>query len=341
MNTNTRTQIEEFSARIGADPMLIQGAGGNVSWKADDTLWIKASGTWLADARDKDIFVPVDLRHLRSELLACRFDAAPVVQHGSAMRPSIETMLHALMPHTVVVHVHAVNALALLVTQNPGPALTAALPAALGPWALVPYKKPGAELAQALSDALASNQRASVIFLQNHGVVVGGDSVQQVEALLLTLNSALQASTRQLAPTASCLPPSMQLLTQAGYEPLAHADAPHALARDATMYDQVCQHWALYPDHVVFLGPTSACATNESQALVLARGAAKPLLLFLRGVGVFGSQPLTEAQRQQLDCYFHVLNRVPTNARLRSLTDAEIGDLLNWDAEKFRAHLSR
>ena len=40
-------ELRDFSARIGADPLLIQAAGGNTSVKADGVMWIKASGTWL------------------------------------------------------------------------------------------------------------------------------------------------------------------------------------------------------------------------------------------------------------------------------------------------------
>ncbi len=50
-----------MSARVGRNILLVQGAGGNSSIKDGDVLWVKASGTWLADAEDKEIFVPVSL----------------------------------------------------------------------------------------------------------------------------------------------------------------------------------------------------------------------------------------------------------------------------------------
>src|SRR3954464_12991143 len=104
-----RDQVRTYCAVIGADPLLVQGAGGNVSWKDGDTLWIKASGTWLADATRKDIFVPVDLAHLRAAIDAGAMDVQPRTVGESALRPSIETLLHALMPQPVVVHLHAVE----------------------------------------------------------------------------------------------------------------------------------------------------------------------------------------------------------------------------------------
>ena len=36
---------------LGSDINLVQGAGGNISLKQGNDFWIKASGTWLADAK--------------------------------------------------------------------------------------------------------------------------------------------------------------------------------------------------------------------------------------------------------------------------------------------------
>ena len=59
--------LRALSARVGADPLLVQGPGGNTSLKADGLLWVKASGAELADALTRDIFVPVQLPALRRE----------------------------------------------------------------------------------------------------------------------------------------------------------------------------------------------------------------------------------------------------------------------------------
>src|ERR671938_81943 len=50
-----------FSARIGRDPLLVQASSGNTSLKLNGTLWIKASGKWLAKADQQEILVPVSL----------------------------------------------------------------------------------------------------------------------------------------------------------------------------------------------------------------------------------------------------------------------------------------
>jgi len=136
-----RASVVGYCAAIGSDPMLVQGAGGNVSWKDGDTLWIKASGTWLAQAAEKDIFVPVDLAMLRDAIAGDDFTVTPTVCGESMLRPSIETLLHALMPQRVVLHLHAVEVLAHLVRASWQADFAALLDRSVE-WTAVPYKNP-------------------------------------------------------------------------------------------------------------------------------------------------------------------------------------------------------
>ncbi|HEY3144787.1 MAG TPA: class II aldolase/adducin family protein, partial [Dongiaceae bacterium] len=96
--------LREVSARVGRDINLVQGAGGNSSLKLGEVLWVKASGAWLMEAEQRDIFVPVDLPGaLRA--LEQRTEKMPAADPAAKLRPSIETSLHALLPHRVVLHV--------------------------------------------------------------------------------------------------------------------------------------------------------------------------------------------------------------------------------------------
>jgi rhamnose utilization protein RhaD (predicted bifunctional aldolase and dehydrogenase) len=188
-----RESVTDFSAMIGADSMLVQGAGGNVSWKDDDTLWVKASGTWLANAKDKDIFVPVDLHGLQKEIKAGNFAAVPKVRGESKLRPSIETLLHALMPHRVVVHVHAIEALAYLVRENAVNEINEKL-GTNNHLAIVNYQKPGEALARAVGDILALSPDVQILLLKNHGVVIGGNDITEIETQLNWLLSKLNTN---------------------------------------------------------------------------------------------------------------------------------------------------
>lgn len=81
--------------------------------KLDGVLWIKASGKWMADADRDDMFVSVSLAEA-GEPLQLHTDL--VVDSGrqaaQLVSASIETFMHAVVPHRVVVHVHSVNTIA-------------------------------------------------------------------------------------------------------------------------------------------------------------------------------------------------------------------------------------
>src|SRR5215475_11512652 len=92
-------ELRHMSARVGRNILLVQGAGGNSSIKDGDVLWVKASGTWLADAEAKDIFVPVSLGAAHAALMQGDEKVPLAPGANSTLRASIETSLHALMPH--------------------------------------------------------------------------------------------------------------------------------------------------------------------------------------------------------------------------------------------------
>src|ERR1700685_3581211 len=82
----------KLSGRIGRDPLLAQASSGNTSLKRDGTLWVKASGKWLADADREEILVPVKLAECLDRFR--RGDPVPAFDESSwatHLRPSIET----------------------------------------------------------------------------------------------------------------------------------------------------------------------------------------------------------------------------------------------------------
>jgi rhamnose utilization protein RhaD (predicted bifunctional aldolase and dehydrogenase) len=330
-----RDQVETFCARIGADPLLVQGAGGNASWKDGDTLWIKASGTWLAEASSKDIFVPVDLAHLTAAISAGDFGVEPRLGAPSSLRPSIETLLHALMPHPVVVHLHAVEVLAYLVRASFPGNIEASLDRDTK-WVGVGYRKPGLALAQALGKALAHAGGADVVMLQNHGVVIGGQDVAQVEQRLASLTTAFRGDARPPVEAETGYSPASK-----SYEWVSDVGI-RQLALDPALFDRLERDWALYPDHVVFLGGRPYCYSTIGDFLGdWPDDKASPEIVFIRSMGVMARAGISAAKLAQLRCYYDVLTRQAPREGLATLRPDQIAELLNWDAEKYRIGLSK
>src|SRR5262245_18678900 len=150
------------SRLIGRDPDLVMHGGGNTSLKGTvktlvgdevQALFVKGSG-WELDAIEPPGLPAVDLNHLRrlrgleslsdeemvNQLRTHLFDAG-------APNPSVETLLHAFLPHRFIDHTHA--DIALVVTNQPRAEAEAMVRDAFGPrWAIVPHVMPGSAPAE-------------------------------------------------------------------------------------------------------------------------------------------------------------------------------------------------
>lgn len=328
------------SARLGADRAIVQGAGGNVSLKEDGTLWVKASGCWLADAEAKDIMVPLSLEAVRRRLAdtagraldGARIDD-PATRH---LKPSIETALHAVLPHRVVLHVHSLNATTLSILAD-GPER---LKAGEGRWrgAFVPYVRPGPELAAGIAHAAAAGgDRPNVFVLQNHGLVVAADSPAAAAGLLHQVERDLALPLRDL-PAAPAGQPS----------PAPHYRWDEMLSRvamDSRLTSMACGG-GLAPDQVVFLGGPAMLLPPDDRvqtAISAYHGlyGDAPSVLLSPGRGGYMMNDLRAGADDILAWVIDMLRRVPPDASVVFLADAEARALAGWEAEKYRLAQSR
>ncbi|MCB1377949.1 MAG: class II aldolase [Alphaproteobacteria bacterium] len=318
--------LRRFSAKAGADPLLVQAAGGNTSLKSDGIMWIKASGTWLRDAVARDIFVPVDHGKLMTALAlndpACESctEFLRTDLNASGLRPSIETTVHALMPQRVVVHVHCVNTIAWAIRSDAEARLAERL--AGFAWAFIPYARPGLPLAGAIQSRI--RQGVDVLVLGNHGLVVAADSVAAAESLLERVAEAVARPVRAAVPHDT--EALAKLCAGTAYQPATDPET-HALATDRLALARGGGR-VFYPDHVVFLGV--GVATDF---------AATAPLVAVPGVGVAIRNDAKPAIEPMGRCLADVMRRVEENDPLVALTDADIDRLVNWDAEKYRQTL--
>ncbi|MFK5978718.1 MAG: class II aldolase/adducin family protein [Rhizobiaceae bacterium] len=347
MTPLNQPELEEFaalrkvSAEIGADPMLVQSAGGNTSIKDGDVMWIKASGTLLADAEDKDIFVPVDLLKMRRSMLAgeARADqpAEFLLPGGLDLRPSIETSLHAVFSQKIVLHAHCIHTIVHAVQVEREELLATTL-AGLN-WALVQYVKPGATLANLVIQRL--DGKTNVVVLGNHGVIVAGDSVEQAHALLIEVHKRLAIDSQpEVAPDLT----SLEELAQSSEYVLPEYLMLHQLALDPVRVKQATSG-SLYPDHVIFCGiGATALADDESpiqaKTRVLKTGAPAPVFLIVPEQGVLVRRDASSGAHALMRCLVDVLLRLPVDAELCYLTHEQNLELLDWDAEKYRKALN-
>ena len=193
-----KTPIEKLVALsrfYGADPSFAIAGGGNTSLKAGNRLQVKGSGTSLAEITPAG-FVEMDREALdallNSELSSdidereAQFKDAVMaarIHPERGQRPSVECVLHHLMPGTYVVHTHS-TVVNMVTCAQGGEALAKHYFGDRVLW--LPYVTPGYVLSKALADALAAYQQATgrpepeAVFMGNHGLIVSGESPEEI-----------------------------------------------------------------------------------------------------------------------------------------------------------------
>ena len=322
---------------LGADSNLVQAMGGNTSFKVNGDLFVKASGTRLDEANE-ETFVQLSLMHC----VNCLNDASLSLDDGlqgekTNRRPSIETSLHAILPHPYVAHVHAVNSIAVSLQPDLNSAVSNALEGLA--WGRLPYSKPGADLAS-LIHGIQEQQSVDVFLLENHGLVVGarspGDMVNLVHDVESRLTALVRRTSIQLPDVAKLSAVSQTL---AGFSPVNNIRV-HSMAFDQIALDAL-RCGTLYPDHAILLGPGVVVAEdNQSLAAIIDREqqACRALIhtVVVPGEGVLIRDALPKASHEMLNCLADVTLRLQSADNLRALTREQVHVLINWEAERYR-----
>jgi len=205
--------LRVYSTRLlGRDPLLVLHGGGNTSVKtglSDDlgeeheVIVVKGSGADMADIEPWGLpAVKLDpLRKLRA--LGALSDEAMVnlqrlnLLDSSAPNPSVETLLHAFLPHKFVDHTHAAAVLSL-VDQPDGEAL--AREVFDGRMGIVPYIAPGFGLAKAAAAVFEQNPQAEGLILHKHGIFTFGESAREAYERMIEMVSLAESRLRQGRP---------------------------------------------------------------------------------------------------------------------------------------------
>ncbi len=355
MSISFKLAFKHYCAQIGNNALLIQGAGGNTSYKdlENDILMIKASGKKLANAESEEIFLPLSLSKTRALITenASDYSTAKIVDECS-LRPSIETPLHALLPHKIVVHVHSVDVIAIAILKNALP-LFNALFENLN-WAWIPYVKPGPELANEIALLFQTKKIPDIIVLGNHGLVIGGDSLEEVDErlndILLRLKSHINLKTIAFLDEQLNDKTNNAMHFEKNWTPYKFIKNSliQFIAHDPLALKIIEKKWALYPDHVVFLGGIPPLVLPDENSEDFFKRMIKlinkysesdhfiPAYIIIPHQGVFAHPTISEDCLAMLVCYAEVLRRISDYDNVVELSQEDIIALLNWDAEKYR-----
>jgi len=365
-------ELISLTRRYGGNPDYVLAGGGNTSLKEQGILYVKASGSAMA-VIEEDGFVKMDQAKLdavwsagypddpeerEDRALADLMDAR---LPGEDARPSVETLLHSLIPFRYVVHTHP--ALVNAVTCARGG--EQAVRELLGERALwIPVVNPGYILAKTIRDALDARLAADRTFpdyivLQNHGVFTGGETPGEVDRRYESLMGVLESRITE-TPDLKELPADPVLAgvleeavrraygEEAGFDfyRLRQCD-PWLASKEAT----APVFTALTPDHIVYMGHEPLWI-GEGEPRVMAQqledGVAayeerygkkpKTILIQNRGIVSCGETGRTALLAKTL---FRDAVRVAVMSGsfggVQFMPSDKIDFINNWEVEKYRA----
>lgn len=270
------------SRLLGRDPSLVLHGGGNTSVKItqknilgeeEEILYVKGSG-WDLETIDRAGFAPVRMRHLLALARLERLSDPEMVNElrtntidAAAPTPSVEAILHAVLPHKYVDHTHSDT---LVTVTNTERGLERIKEIYGDSVVIIPYVMPGFDLARdcALRFARDAGPNTIGMVLLNHGIFsFGATARESYERMIALVDRAERYLQNQNAwtfslPTAKPAPPSSrrelaalraQLSQQAG-TPLIVSWQDDEKSRAFAAHPEVAriaQQGPATPDHVI------------------------------------------------------------------------------------------
>ncbi|MDP2639148.1 MAG: bifunctional aldolase/short-chain dehydrogenase, partial [Betaproteobacteria bacterium] len=275
-------ELRVYTSRLlGRDKTLVLHGGGNTSVKVvqqnlfgedENVLYIKGSG-WDLETMEAAGFAPVQLDYLlRLTQLDALSDTQMVNQlathmlSSSAPAPSVETILHACLPHKFVDHTHADAVLAISNTPDGERRMRELYGDAV---VIIPYVMPGFDLARLCAREYPRQAGANTIgmVLLRHGLFSFGDSARQSYERMIDLvaraedylerERAWDIPARAVSPARIDMLQQAQLrrtLSAAAGAPMimaTHADAETLAFAQRADLGTLSQQGPVTPDHII------------------------------------------------------------------------------------------
>lgn len=358
-------ELVAMSNRYGSNPDYVLAGGGNTSVKDDKTLYVKCSGTCLADITAEG-FVAMDKKALSAlmekeypdgdaereaaflkDVMETRTDADP------EKRPSVEALLHSLFPQKYVLHVHPALINGLTCGQGGGN-LAYAL---LGNDVLwIPLCRPGYTLGKLCFEAMAEyekkqGKKAQILLLQNHGIFVAGDTMEEIDRLFALVENRLKAAVKRWPDLAAmqqldaqkAWETALELSAALGVpsEPLDVREALHFTKGEGAAEPLL---WPFTPDHIVYCGPfplylNSVEEAKERYVAFKEKNGFLPKVILIEGVGAFIADK-SGGTRAKAKLLLADAMKVATYAEsfggALPMTEELTQFILHWEAESYR-----
>ena len=366
MYTKSLAALAAMSNKYGANPAFVLAGGGNTSFKSEDRLWVKGSGTSLATIKPEDFVVlergalgqmwssayPEEEAAREAAVLQDMMDARV---KGETRRPSVETLLHDLFPQKYILHVHPAIVNGITCSNEAEKAMTKLFPDAV--W--VDACKPGYILALECKKKMeaykaATGKDCQLLFLQNHGIFYAGETTEELDTLASYVMDTLEKAVAKQpdmaemefdAEKVASISPVIRML----YGENQPATVKFTVCPEVLAYDPATE--SLSPDHIVYAKakqlalPADVDGDGIKAAFdaFVAENGYKPKIVFVKDLGMFScGMTMKEAITAQIV----MLDAIKVCAYTKSFGGVSpmpkflIDFIVNWEVESYRSKVS-
>jgi len=360
-----------ISQFYGRDSRFVIAGGGNTSYKNAEKIWVKASGSSLAAITEEGFAV---LDRAKLNLMSDKVYSANAAEREEQVkndladatitkgkRPSVETSMHNVIDFAFVVHMHPTLVNGLMCANN----AQADLQKLFGAKTLyIEYTDPGYVLFKKVEDAIKAfraedGAEPAVIWLQNHGIFVAANSIEEVKVLYTKVLDTLEKAVKFPVPseeraTCSCteqiLPGIRMILSKEGLKTLKvrknalikhFYDTEEAQAKIAKPFT---------PDAIVYCKSNYIFLNDEEPEAVLAEAAKQipaftakfgyqPKIFLIKGIGLVAVGDNAAQCDILLDVFEDAMKIAYYSESFggaHPMTQAQIDFIDNWEVENYR-----
>ncbi len=360
-----------ISQFYGRDSRFVIAGGGNTSYKNAEKIWVKASGSSLATITEEGFAV---LDRAKLNLMSDKVYSTNAAEREEQVkndladatitkgkRPSVETSMHNVIDFAFVVHMHPTLVNGLMCANN----AQTDLQKLFGAKALyIEYTDPGYVLFKKVEDAIKAfraedGAEPAVIWLQNHGIFVAANSIEEVIVLYTKVLDTLEKAVKFPVPTeerATCsyteqiLPGIRMILSKEGLKTLKvrknalikhFYDTEEAQAKIAKPFT---------PDAIVYCKSNYIFLNDEEPEAVLAEAAKQipaftakfgyqPKVILIKGIGLVAVGDNAAQCDIILDVFEDAMKIAYYSESFggpHPMTQAQIDFIDNWEVENYR-----
>ena len=332
--------LVKMSNTYGSNPAYVLAGGGNTSVKDDTTLYVKGSGTQLATIKAEE-FVKMDRARL-NEIMKTEYPADDVKRESAYLAD----VMAAVTDDDKTKHPTLINGLTC------GKGAKALCEELLGKDVLwIDICKPGYTLARICFEKMnaykeETGKDVQVLLLQNHGIFVAADTVEEIGVLFDGVIGKLEKQVKRIADVSDAVTPEKEQAAQKLSSLLGHAvEVVPAAEADNFVKDKTAAAPLLKPftpDHIVYCGPYPLFVENIDEAknaldAFMTEHDKEPRLILVQGVGAFIMEDdKGKAAKAQL-LVKDAIKLAESFGGPLQMTDEITYFITHWEAEAYRS----